>query len=139
MNEWLILAGTTAKTSGDHIRGILAMILIPAVIIVIAVLAGLSGKKKKAKFMETLSKEHPFKESYKNVHITEDKLLIIESANVGKVYNNSCLINGNNNNKLILKDFLADKPNCDIILCSFIYNANNITGSYYRGLLRMLK
>jgi hypothetical protein len=48
-------------------------------------------------------------------------------------------VNGNNNNKLILKDFLADKPNCDIILCSFIYNANNITGSYYRGLLRMLK
>ncbi|MBO4218282.1 MAG: hypothetical protein J5887_02080 [Erysipelotrichaceae bacterium] len=48
-------------------------------------------------------------------------------------------VNGNNNNRIVLAEFLADKPNCDIILCSFIYNANNTSGSFYRGLLRMLK
>ncbi len=130
MNEWLILAGTTAKTSGDHIRGILAMILIPAVIIVIAVLAGISGKKKKAKFMETLSKEHPFKESYKNVHITEDKLLIIESANVGKVYNNSCLINGNNNNKGFLS--IVYKLDEVAFVCPFTHTVR-IVNKYGHG------
>ena len=99
MFEYFVLAGTTAQSSSDHLRGIIGLIAIPVVIIIIALIGGHFGKKKRAKFVDKINSEHPFKESYNNVHITEDGLLIIESINIGKVYNSSCLVTYNNNNK----------------------------------------
>ena len=48
-------------------------------------------------------------------------------------------VNTNKNNQIKLKKFLKDKTDADIIFCSFIYNANNMGGIYYKGILRLLK
>ncbi len=99
MDILYLLAAQTAKSSGDHIRGIIAIIGIVLLIIVAVILGSKSGKKKAAKLIASLQESHPFKESYKNAHITTDGLLIIESANTEKVFDTSVLANANNNNK----------------------------------------
>lgn len=48
-------------------------------------------------------------------------------------------VNTTEDNVLKLKDFMADKTDADIIFCCSDYNAANTSGSYMRGLLRILK
>ncbi len=48
-------------------------------------------------------------------------------------------VNTSKNNQIKLSKFMKDKPDADIIFCSFIYNANNMTGVFYKGVLRLIK
>ena len=86
----------TAQTAGDHIRGIAALIGIPLVIVLIVVLTSKASKKKNKKigdkFLEELNSEHPFKESLKAIHFTEDGYIIRETYDGVPIDNNSILM-----------------------------------------------
>ena len=92
MSTFFLLAQTAQSTS-DHIRGIAALIGIPLIIVIVVVLTSRSSKKKNKeigdKFLEELKAEHPFKESFKAVHFTEDGYIIRETYDGVPIDSNS--------------------------------------------------
>ena len=94
--NYLFMLAQTAQSTSDHIRGIAALIGIPLIIVIIVVVTSRSSKKKNKgigdKFLEDLKSEHPFKESFKGIHFTEDGYIIRETYDGVPIDNNSVLM-----------------------------------------------
>lgn len=92
----LFLLAQSEKSAGTVIRGIAGMLIIPLVIVIIVVLTSKASKKKNKKigdkFLEDLNAEHPFKESFKAIHFTEDGYIIHETYDGVPIDNNSILM-----------------------------------------------
>ncbi|MBP5187421.1 MAG: hypothetical protein J6040_10260 [Clostridiales bacterium] len=122
MNIVFLLAAQTAKTTADHIRGILGALIIPAVILIIVLIGKAVGKRSAKKIIADLQSKHPFTESFGNVHFTEDGLILIEHADdLSKAY-------GTRNGKLAIAYKLADIK----FVCPYV-NRLRIVNRYGHG------